>query len=481
MRKDEAMDASKHLYNFAKFLFPKFGNAKFHKVYYDVLDLFAREKILNLIVTLPPQHGKSTGSTMYLPAYLFGLRPDLRIAISSYSTPITQRFNREIQRIIDTPEYREVFPDTTLGKDSVVTVTSNPLRNASEFEIVDSNGKIRGKLMSVGRGGALTSQSVNIWIGDDLYKDYEEGNSPIVRDGVWNWYVTVPVSRQPKQKLKVFTRWHEDDSIGRLEKLEKVVVVNSLEEIYEAIKKHGEDVWIKINFEAIKSGEPTEFDNREKGEALWEEERELKKLKSIRALDPEQFNCLYQGDPQSQVGLLYNPFKTYVELPTLKIRKNCTDTADKGQDYLCSINYGLPLDENDRNIYVLDVMYTLEDMEVTEKKASEFLEGINKSLYESNNGGRYFAVNVQKNTDCEIDWFHQSKNKESRIYSNSASVNSRVVFPERWSIDYAEFYDHLTRFKKMFKANKQDGAPDVLTMIIEEETSNFDNFTVTVD
>jgi len=462
-------EARSNLFDFTKFTFDKFDPESFHKIYYEVLDLFAKGIILNLIITMPPQHGKSTGSTMYLPAFLFGLNPDLKIAISSYSTPITQRFNRHIQRIIDNPEYKELFKDVNLGADNVVTVTSNPLRNASEFEIVDSKGKIRGKLMSVGRGGALTSQSVDIWIGDDLYKDYEEGNSPIVRDGVWNWYTTVPVSRQPKQKLKVFTRWHEDDSIGRVEKYEKVVLVNSIDEIHKAIETHGKDVWIKVNFEAIKNSDKTAFDQREKGESLWEKERPLKNLVKIRALNPEQFQCLYQGDPRSKEGLLYGDFKTYKELPSLRIKKNYTDTADSGKDYLCSVNYALPLDSNDNNIYVLDLLYTQENMTIAEPLNAKLLNGINEALFESNNGGRYFADNVQKNTNCVINWFHQSKNKESRIFSNNASVTSRIVFPERWSIDYPEFYNDLVGFKKLFKANKQDGAPDVLTGIIEKE------------
>ena len=461
--------AIQNLYNFTKYTFDKFDPESFHKVYYEVLDLFAKGIILNLIITMPPQHGKSTGSTMYLPAFLFGLNPDLKIAISSYSTPITQRFNRHIQRIIDSSEFKELFPNVTLGVDNVVTVTSNPLRNASEFEIVDSKGKIRGKLMSVGRGGALTSQSVDIWIGDDLYKDYEEGNSPIVREGVWNWYVTVPVSRQPKQKLKVFTRWHEDDSIGRLEKHETVIEVNSIEEIHQAKKEHGEDVWIKINFEAIKNSDVSEFDNRDKGMALWQKERPLKTLTKIRALNPEQFECLYQGNPRSKEGLLYGDFKTYKELPSIKIKKNYTDTADAGTDYLCSVNYGLPLDVNDNNIYVLDLLYTQENMTIAEPLTAQLLNGINESLFESNNGGRYFSDNVQKNTNCVIDWFHQSNNKESRIFSNNATVTSRIVFPERWSIDYPEFYNHLTGYKKLFKANKHDDAADVVTGIVEKE------------
>ena len=147
-------NARKDILSLAVHLMPEFVATTVHTTYYSVLDQFAKGKIKNLIVTMPPQHGKSTGSTMYLPAFLFGLNPDLKIAVSCYSTPITQRFNRLIQRIIDTPEYREVFPDCNLGEASVVTVTGNPLRNASEFEIVDSKGKIRGKLMSVGRGAA---------------------------------------------------------------------------------------------------------------------------------------------------------------------------------------------------------------------------------------------------------------------------------------------------------------------------------------
>jgi predicted phage terminase large subunit-like protein len=480
LKEEEAHNAKSHLLEFTKYMFDKFIPAEFHKVYYEVLNMFANGIISNLIITMPPQHGKSTGSTMYLPAYLFGLNPDLKIAISSYSTPITQRFNRQIQRIIDSKEYKDIFPNVTLGTSNIVTVTASPLRNASEFEIVDSSGGIRGKLMSVGRGGALTSQSVDIWIGDDLYKDYEEGNSPVVRDGVWNWYVTVPVSRQPKQKLKVFTRWHEDDSIGRIEKHENVVLVDSIDDIYSAIDEYGSDVWIKINFEAIKNSPKSEFDNREQGEALWENERPLKNLKSIRALDPEQFQCLYQGNPRSKEGLLYGDFKTYTELPQLKIKKNYTDTADAGTDYLCSINYGLPLSDNDNNIYILDMLYTQKGMTDTEPMTASLLNkgNINKALFESNNGGRYFSQNVQKHTNAVIDWFHQSKNKESRIFSNSASVSSRIVFPQRWSIDYADFYDHVTGYKKMFKANKYDDGPDVLTGIIEEEENNLDDFAV---
>jgi predicted phage terminase large subunit-like protein len=334
--------------------------------------------------------------------------------------------------------------------------------------VVDSKGKIRGKLMSVGRGGALTSQSVDIWIGDDLYKDYSEGNSPVVRDAVWDWYVTVPLSRQPKQKLKVFTRWHEDDSIGRIEKHEKVVTVNSLEDITNAINEHGDDVWIKLNFEAIQEQKKTEFDTREKGLSLWEAERPLKNLEKIKKLSAEKFNCLYQGNPMSSEGLLYKEFQTYSLLPTSYDRKNYTDTADTGIDYLCSICYIV----NDGNYYVTDVVYTDEPMEITEVSVPKMLldTDTKKADIESNNGGRGFARTIQKAVkgDCSVDWFHQSGNKESRIITNSNLVTQHIFFPDGWDKRWPTLYEHLKYFKRLFRANKQDGGPDVLTGIIEK-------------
>ena len=100
---------------------------------------------------------------------------------------------------------------------------------------------------------------------------------------------------------------------------------------------------------------------------------------------------------------------------------------------------------------------------------------INLVDIESNNGGRGFARVIDNNTpsNTTINWYHQSENKESRIISNSATVNNRLVFPERWSIDYPIFYDHITHFKRLFKANKHDDCADTITGIIEKSNNNF--------
>ena len=163
--------ARKRLLNFARYMQVDFDADEFHVNYYRVLDLFAQGYIRKLIVQAPPQHGKSQGSSRFLPAFILGRDPDKKICIGSYAATVAQDFNRDVQRIIDTERYNKVFPDTYLNGSNVVTVANNYLRNSTVFETVGHKGSLR----VVGRGGALTGKTVDVAILDDVYKDYAEG------------------------------------------------------------------------------------------------------------------------------------------------------------------------------------------------------------------------------------------------------------------------------------------------------------------
>lgn len=464
---DDAISKSRNsLLTFTKTTLDAFEVQPFHKVYYKMLDEFAKGKIKRLIVSMPPQHGKTEGSTRRLSAYLLGRNPDIKIGVASYNFYFASKLNRDVQRIITTPEYSKIFPNSTLSNNNVVTKLGSYLRNGNEFEIVNAIGGLK----SVGRGGALTGNKIDVMLMDDLYKDYMEANSPIVRESVWDWYTTVVDSRlhNNSQQLIVFTRWHEEDLIGRLESKGKVKTVSTFDEIYQPLKF---DEWLKINFEAIKDSEPTELDPRENGEPLWPNRHSKESLLASMEMDVEKFNCLYQGNPESAEGLLYSTFKTYNDLPEVKIVKNYTDTADTGQDKLCSIVYALPLAKADDHLYVLDVLYTDEPMEKTEPAVIDLFNKneVHLANIESNNGGRGFARVIQNGVKGHVDWFHQGNNKEARIFSNSATVNRRIVMPADWFLRWPKFYSDVVKAKKLFKANKFDDAPDTLTGIVEME------------
>lgn len=443
---------------------PTFTPADFHRKYYEILTQFADGKIKKLMIFMPPQHGKSEGSTRRLPAFILGKDPNRKVAIVSYSASKARKFNREIQRIIDTTEYSEIFPNTRLNASNVTIVSGSWLRNVDECEIAG----YRGGFKAVGVGGPLTGDPVDTLIIDDIYKDAKSAWSSTVRESVEDWYDTVAETRlhNDSQQLIVFTRWHEKDLAGHL--LEQ-------QGVYSSTNTGG---WVVFVYQAIKVGNPTEYDTREEGEALWPDKHNIEKLKATRERNSHVFDSLYQQDPKPVEGLMYeSPFKEYEIIPAAvkKIRKNYTDTADTGTDYLCSIDYI----ETDTANYVLDILYTQKAMEFTEPKLAEMLtkNQIQESNVESNNGGRSFARAVEKecrimgNNLTRIKWFHQSENKQVRIFTRSAEVQNLTYFPRGWERMWPQFHKAVTSYMKTGN-NAHDDAPDALTGTVEKRKKN---------
>lgn len=440
---------------------PTFVPADFHKRYYEKLTEFAHDGIRKLMVFMPPQHGKSEGSTRRLPAFILGEKPDTKVAIVSYNSPKARKFNREIQRIIDTQEYHEIFPDTCLNASNVTTIAGSWLRNADECEIVG----YRGGFKTVGVGGALTGEPVDVLIMDDIYKDAKTAWSPVVRESVSDWYDTVAETRlhNHSKQLIVFTRWHEDDLAGTLLRQQG---------IYDPTDNP--NGWVVVIYRAIKEGLPTEYDTRNEGEALWGERHSLEKLQSIRTRNPHVFDSLYQQDPKPSEGLMYEMgFAEYAIKPATQycVRKAYVDTADTGKDYLCAIVY----DETEVGNYLVDVMYTQRPMEYTEPALARMLtrHTVEECIIESNNGGRGYSRAVERqcrlmeNSKTKFRWFHQGDNKDIRIYSNSAAVQNLTFMPQGWTKLFPEFATAINGYLKIGK-NPYDDACDALTGTIEK-------------
>ena len=464
MQQTTLHEARPSFIDFSGQVYPFLEFTPFHRTYYKVLEAFAEGRIRKLIVSMPPQHGKSVGATTLLPAYMLGLDPDMRIAIASYSGTLASKFNRRVQRIIESREYEALFPDTTIKRG---TKPAGYIRTSDEVEIIGR----KGELISVGREGSLTGNRVDCFILDDLYKDAMEAQSPVVRDNCWDWYTSVVRTRMhnTSRELIVFTRWHEDDLIGTLMRTEPCRMLRSWDDIAEV----GPAEWLYLNFEALKASEPTPLDPRAEGEALWPEQQSSELLLSKRRLDPVRFEAMYQGHPSSREGLLYGDnFREYESLPRdIVARASYTDTADMGDDYLCSVAYAI---DTDGVIYITDVVYSRESMEHTERLVAAMFKAndTRRAYVESNNGGRGFARSLQRQAPTvRVEWFHQSGNKEARILSNSATVLHTIRFPRGWNMRWPEFYAHLTTYRRLFRANRHDDAADVLTGIVEREVT----------
>lgn len=443
----------------------------FHEAYYRLLGEFAEGRIRRMMVCVPPQHGKSRGAAVLLPAFLLGRNPDRRLAVASYSFALAGRFGREVQRVMEGEAYGRIFPWTRLkgvpGGDRRGERTAR--RTLQEFDCVGREGGVR----MVGRAGSLTGNRVDVMVTDDLYKNMLEANSPRVRERVWEWYQAVVRTRlhDGAQELVVSTRWHEEDLIGRMMRVERVVVPTR----WEQIAGIGTERWVAVVFEAIKSSPSTQIDPRDRGEALWPQRHSVGWLRQRRGTEPVLFEALFQGNPVVREGLLYGGFETYARLPERIVRRaNYTDTADTGGDRLCSICYAVGADGV---CYVTGVVYSEEPMERTEREVAEMLarEGTTVAYIESNNGGRGFGRAVERRLreegmrGCTFRMFHQAGNKESRILTYAPTVERMIRFPEDWQRRWPELAAEVVGFRRVFRANAHDDGPDVLTGIVETE------------
>ena len=239
---------------------------------------------------MPPQHGKSELTSRRTPAFILGKNPDKIIVGSSYSADLAISFNRAVQRIIDTPEYAEIFPETKINSQNVVTnAKGSYLRNAHIFEVIGRKGSYK----SVGVGSALTGNPADIGIIDDPVKDAVEAKSAIVQQRNWEWYNDVFLTRlhNRSQKLLTMTRWDENDLAGKILKAEP-------------------NDWTVLTLPAIKETNDNPEDPREIGEALWEEQHSKEKILKVRNQSKRTFMSLYQQKPRQVAsgGEFYHNF-----------------------------------------------------------------------------------------------------------------------------------------------------------------------------
>ncbi|EPD28328.1 phage uncharacterized protein (putative large terminase), C-terminal domain-containing protein [Capnocytophaga granulosa] len=451
----------RNLLSFTRHTLPAFAPAPFHIAYYEVLTRFAMGEIKKLMITMPPQHGKSEGATRRLPAFVLGQDPDKRIAIVSYNAIKARKFNRELQRIMDDDRYYELFPQTLLAGQASYQEqgrrSRNYARNSDECEIVGYQGSFK----TIGVGGSLTGEPVDMLIMDDLYKDASSAWSPVIRQNVADWYDTVASTRlhNDSQQLLVFTRWHMEDLAGRL--LEQ-------EGVYDPIENP--QGWLLVSFPAIQNRPPSEQDPRAEGEPLWPERHSLSKLLEIKGRSPTVFESLYQQNPQPSQGLMYEEFTCYTDLPSRSYSVAYIDAADSGADYLCALFYKEAEDGN----YITDVLYTKDPMEVTETTLTYMLQQhqVERCHIESNNGGNLFVSNLQQrswdtgNRLTRFNPFHQNQNKTARIFAASASVQKLIKMPLDWKKRFPKFARDLMGYLRV-GTNAHDDAPDALTGSIE--------------
>lgn len=403
-----------------------------------------------MVVNEPPRHGKSRTAGL-LVEWVLGNDQTQKIMTGSYNETLSTMFSKNVRNDImevKADQSRIVFSDIFPG---VRIKRGDGAMNLWSLEDGHNN------YLATSPTGTATGFGASLLIIDDLIKNAEEANNELTKEKHWNWFTDTMLSRleEDGKIIIIMTRWASDDLAGK-----------ALEYFTEAGQKIRH-----ISMKALL--------NPETHEMLCPEVLSYRSYRNkVRAMGADIASANYQQEPIDLKGRLYTRFKTYSgDLPRFKEIRNYTDTADTGDDYLCSINYGVTFSNE---AYILDVLYTKEPMEVTESATARMLLNgkVNLARIESNNGGRGFARNVRRIMEQElgsnyttIKWFTQTHNKQARIYSNSAWVMEHIYYPEDWRNRWPEYYDSMIKYQREGK-NKHDDAQDATTGVAENCTKS---------
>ena len=330
--------ARRRLIKFIQYTKPDYQTGWFHEEICGKLEKFFQDikdkKSPKLMIFAPPRHGKSEIVSRRFPAWALGVDPDLEIISCSYSSDLSMRLNRDVQRIIDDKSYGELFPNTSLFGKNIRTVTHvNYLRNSDIFEIVNHKGVFR----AAGVGQGITGSGCHLLIIDDPIKDAKEANSPTIQLATYEWWQTTAFTRIAPGggAIVMMTRWNENDLAGKI-----------LEEA-----KAGE--WEIIKYPAIAlDDEPL----RKEGEALHPERFPVDKLLDIkRVVGSHAWSALYDQNPTPRGGGMIKAEKFEIGTPP-KMKREVRSWDKAGTQDGGAFTAGVKIGIDDQGRYwVLDV------------------------------------------------------------------------------------------------------------------------------
>ena len=243
---------------------------------------------------MPPGSMKSKLSSNLFPAWCLGKHPNwCFLAIGNSSDFAIDNLGRPTKDLIDSDQYRAVFPDTQLKKD---------VQAAGRWDTTR-----KGRFVSAGVGQHIAGRRGHITICDDVQSEQTEENS---RTKINRWYQKGLRTRLLPSGAEIIinTRGHLEDLSGYMEKIDKKTNrpwdIISVPAILDA--KGRSFLW--------KPGDPPE--RFEIGTSFWPEFWPTDiLLEKKETMVPHEWNALYMQTPTSEEGTIIKrrDFRRWVE------------------------------------------------------------------------------------------------------------------------------------------------------------------------
>ena len=156
-----------------------------------------------LILSVPPQHGKSMTISETLPSWYLGKWSKRRVLAVSYGVDLAERFGRRNREKVQ-----------QFGKDLFGITLNTRMSGVTDWELDNHVGSMRCRGIESG----ITGQPGDLIVVDDPIKNREQAESQTYRDKIYAEFRDSIWTRLQADACIVLiqTRWHEDDLAGRL-------------------------------------------------------------------------------------------------------------------------------------------------------------------------------------------------------------------------------------------------------------------------
>ena len=309
---------------FVNEMWPNFIHGRHHEKMARAFERVARGECKRLIINMPPRHTKSEFASYLLPSWFFGKFPGKKVIQTSHTAELAVGFGRKVRNLVDSANYKRIFPALDLQSDS---------KAAGRW-----NTNFGGEYFAIGIGGAVTGKGADILIIDDPHSEQEAAmaqTNPEIYDKTYEWYTSGPRQRlQPGGSIVVvMTRWSKRDLTGQVVKA--------------AAQRSGEE-WEVIEFPAIlPSGKP-----------LWPEFWSLKELQALKEeLPNSKWQAQYMQQPTSDVSAIVKrewwKIWQHDRPPSCEFVIQSWDTAflkTERADYSACTTWGVFYQDDDRGV-----------------------------------------------------------------------------------------------------------------------------------
>jgi predicted phage terminase large subunit-like protein len=266
--------ACNDLIAFCKRMQPDYKVGRHHRRLADMLMAIERGEKDRICVNIPPRHGKSQLVSIMFPAWFLGRNPNKKVMMVSHTTDLAVDFGRKVRNLINTDEYRSIFPTVSLAVDS---------KSAGRW-----NTNMGGEYYACGIGSSIAGRGADLLLVDDPHSEQDVINGNFeVFEKAYEWFTFGARTRlMPGGRVAIIqTRWHMDDLTGRVT---RDMSHNERADQYEIVE-----------FPAILDTEDKEGAPIQK--PLWPEFFDLDALLRTKASMPTfQWNAQYQQEPTAE-------------------------------------------------------------------------------------------------------------------------------------------------------------------------------------